>query len=134
MKSNAKKKAGGVKLSVILLLIVCVLLAIAGQIFLKTGMNQIGSINVKSLLSSKFFSIVFQKYVFIGIVCYFSGAMLWLVVLSQVDVSYAYPLLAISYVFVAIYSWIFFGENITTYRALGIILITIGAILINLKV
>jgi len=60
--------------------------------------------------------------------------MLWLVVLSQVDVSYAYPLLAISYVFVAIYSWIFFGENITTYRALGIILITIGAILINLKV
>ncbi|MBU5690202.1 MAG: EamA family transporter [Candidatus Aenigmatarchaeota archaeon] len=111
----------------------CVLLAVVGQIFMKLGTKDIGGITIKKLTSTEIFSVLLNKYIFLGMVAYFSGWLLWLIVLSQAELSYAYPFFALSYAIIAIISWIFFKETMTLVKAAGIFLIMIGAILLNLK-
>jgi len=58
------------------------------------------------------------------------GAVAWLGVLSQWDVSKAYPLVGIGFVFTVAIGWLI-GEQVTLVRALGVTLICIGVILVG---
>ena len=64
-------------------------------------------------------------------VCYAASVILWIVVLSKVEVSFAYPLLSIGYVVVALVGWRFFGESLSAIRFVGIVIICIGVYLIS---
>jgi drug/metabolite transporter (DMT)-like permease len=101
---------------------------------MKKGTNTIGVITIKDIFSMKLFSIVFQKYIFVGIVLYMLGSMIWLVALSQEELSFIYPLIAIGYVLSSILAWFFFGEKLTLFRLFGIFLICGGVYLIVLKI
>ena len=121
-------------MNVLIIVGICVILGVFGQLFMKKGMNEVGVITFKDIFSSRFFSIVFQKYVFIGISFYMIGNVLWLVALSMAEVSYIYPLVGTGYLLTAILAWILFGEALTIMRILGIILITFGAYFIVIKI
>jgi uncharacterized membrane protein len=112
---------------------ICILLAVLGQVFMKLGTRDVGGITVKKLASKEIFSILFNKYIFPGLLFYAIGWFLWLVVLSQAELSYAYPFFALSYAIIAIISWLFLGETMSLLKAAGILLIMIGAILLNAK-
>jgi drug/metabolite transporter (DMT)-like permease len=58
---------------------------------------------------------------------------LWLIALAKLDISYAFPLLSTSFVFVAILSRVFLKEVISWRRWLSILVISIGVILIARK-
>jgi len=122
------------KMNVLVIVGLCVILGVLGQLFMKKGMNEVGKIGISDILSKRFFSIVFQKYVFIGISFYVIGNMLWLVALSMAELSYVYPLIGTGYLITAILSWLIFGESMTLMKITGIILITLGAYLIVIKV
>ena len=121
-------------MNVLVIVGLCVILGVLGQLFMKKGMNEVGKIGISDILSKRFFSIVFQKYVFIGISFYVIGNMLWLVALSMAELSYVYPLIGTGYLITAILSWLIFGESMTLMKITGIILITLGAYLIVIKV
>ena len=53
-----------------------------------------------------------------------------LVVLSRVDISYAYPFLGLSFVLVALYGHFYLDEAVTMWRAAGVLLIVSGVALI----
>lgn len=127
-------KKGGKKMNVLLIVGICVILGVIGQLFMKKGMNQVGQITIKDILSPRVLSVVFQKYVFIGISFYVIGNMFWLVALSMADLSYVYPLIGTGYLITAILAWLFFGEALTFMRILGIILISLGAYFVVIKV
>jgi drug/metabolite transporter (DMT)-like permease len=114
-------------MSVLLLILVNVLIGVFAQLALKKGMNNIGYIDVHEIFTKEIFSIVFEKYVLTGLALYGFASLLWLVILSQAELSYAYPLIALSYIFVAIFAKIFFNESLTFFRLLGIFLIISGA-------
>jgi multidrug transporter EmrE-like cation transporter len=57
---------------------------------------------------------------------YVLATAIWLVVLSQEELSFAYPLVGIGYILVAILGKILFNENLTFFRIFGIILIVLG--------
>jgi multidrug transporter EmrE-like cation transporter len=118
------------KMEVIVLVLISVLLGVLGQLSLKQGMKNIGNFEVKDFLSNKIFELVAEKFVVIGIVLYAIATLLWLVVLSKAELSFAYPMLAVGYILIAIFSKIFFGENVTFVRFLGILLISIGVFLL----
>ena len=101
---------------------------------MKKGMNEVGKITIKEILSPRVLSIVLQKYVFIGISFYVIGNMFWLIALSMADLSYVYPLIGTGYLITAILAWVFFGETLTVMRILGIILISLGAYFVVIKV
>ena len=63
--------------------------------------------------------------------CYIVSIGLWLVVLSKVDVSFAYPFLSIGYVISAVVGYFVFHEAVTPVRIAGIVVICIGVILIS---
>jgi multidrug transporter EmrE-like cation transporter len=118
------------KMEAIVLVLISVLLGVSGQLSLKQGMKNIGNFEIKDFLSNKVFELIAEKFVVIGIASYAIATLLWLVVLSKAELSFAYPMLAIGYILIAIFSKIFFGENITFVRFLGILLISLGVFLL----
>jgi drug/metabolite transporter (DMT)-like permease len=110
------------------------LLSIAGMLLLKKGMNKVGQV---SLLNTDVLKTVFRMltnvYVVIGGLVYVASLGLWLVVLSKLDVSYAYPIVSINYVVIAIASKFFFGEKVSKLRWISILIICLGVVLVSLS-
>jgi drug/metabolite transporter (DMT)-like permease len=121
------------KMSVLLIILGCVIVGVFGQLSMKRGLNEIGVIGLTDIFSSRFFTIIFQKYVFIGVFLYMLASLLWLVALSQAELSFAYPLISIGYVFTAILAWFLFGEKLTFFKIFGILMICGGVYVIVLK-
>lgn len=121
------------KMNVLLIVAICVGLGVSAQLFLKKGMNTVGLVLIKDLLTKRVFSIVFNKFVFVGLVLYGLSAFLWLVALSMEEVSYLYPLIGTGYILTAIFAWAFFGESFTVMKILGIVLISLGAYMVVIK-
>lgn len=113
-----------------MMLFISISLAIAGQLLMKQGMIMFGKFPVAQLLL-KLAPLITQPYVFFGLVCYGLSAVFWLVVLSRIELSYAYPLVSIAYVVVALFSYYFFKENLSLLRWIGIITICLGVYLIS---
>lgn len=122
---------------VIILILICVLMGSFGQIYMKKGLKESGGLQLNQILSWRFFTTVFQPHVFIGLALYIGASVLWLVVLSKADVSFAYPLIALGYVVTAILARIYFpiigleSENISLMRWMGIMLILGGVALVT---
>jgi multidrug transporter EmrE-like cation transporter len=128
------RKIKGGKMNVLFLILICVGMGVIGQLSMKKGMNTIGNIVVKDVLSTRIFEILLQEYVFIGMIFYVLASFLWLVILSQEELSFVYPLISIGYIITAILSKLFFNESLTLFRFLGILLIFGGVYLIVLKI
>ena len=123
-------KGAGMKIAIIYILI-SVLTSAVGQLLLKKGMNNLGSITLSlNQLLPTLWKMVINPYVFIGLVIYLAGTVFWLAALSRVDLSYAYPFASLSYVIMLVASWIMFNEKITLNRLIGTVVIGIGVLLI----
>jgi drug/metabolite transporter (DMT)-like permease len=129
-----RQKLKGDKMNVLFLVFICVGMGVIGQLAMKKGMNTIGNIGVKDIVSSRIFEILFQKYVFTGMVFYVLASLLWLVILSQEELSFAYPLISIGYIITTILGKFWFNENVTFFRFLGVLLIFGGVYIIVLKI
>lgn len=104
-------------------------LAVSGQMFIKMGMKQVGyvtSSNIVDLLLRAFCN----KLVISGLVLYFIAAAVWILVLSRVDLSYAYPMLSLGYIIILIISFFVLHEPVTLIRMAGVSFIIFGVIFI----
>lgn len=112
----------------LLLILVCILCGAVSQLFLKLGMNSIGKIQF--INKAVILHVFTNPHVLVGMVLYVISALTWLVVLSRLEVNYAYPLLSLSLIIVAVASWAFLGEGLPAVRIVGICLIIGGAFFI----
>lgn len=104
-----------------------VLLNAIAQLALKASVNDTGVIglDLPSLWSS-LHTLLASTWLWLGLVCYAVSVLVWLLALSRVDVSIAYPMLSIGYVVNAIAAWHLFGESLGQGRLAGIGIIIIG--------
>jgi multidrug transporter EmrE-like cation transporter len=65
-----------------------------------------------------------------GLACYVASVAIWIIALSKVPVSVAYPMLSIGYVVNAIAAWYLFGEYLSAQKLIGIAVIIIGVLLV----
>jgi multidrug transporter EmrE-like cation transporter len=65
-----------------------------------------------------------------GLILYGISAICWLWVLSRVQLSYAYPVLALSFPLVVGGSYLFFGESVSFIRWGGVGVIMLGVSLL----
>ncbi|MGQ9499252.1 MAG: EamA family transporter [Dissulfurimicrobium sp.] len=102
------------------------------QLALKQGMRMIGefAFSMENLISVGI-KVVLNPYVILGLFFYVVSVVVWLFVLSRVDVSFAYPLLSVGYIVAAMFGMAFFGEGVGLTRWAGIIVICIGVYLIT---
>lgn len=114
------------------LILVGVLLNAAAQIVLKQGMRTIGTFafSLENLIPIGF-KVGTNPFVLLGIGFYGVSVIVWLMVLSRVQVSYAYPMLSIGYIVAALAGKAFFGEPVDLVRWMGIVTICVGVYLIT---
>jgi len=106
----------------IILLLVSVSLGAAGQLCLKYGVSLLGEgVSMVALIKG-----IFTPYVFSGFALYGISSIIYLNVLSRLDLSYAYPFVALSFVMVTVLSWHFLDETLPMLRIIGLALIMAG--------
>jgi multidrug transporter EmrE-like cation transporter len=117
---------------IIMLILIGVLLNAAAQLLLKAGMLQIGHFQFSAAnvlpISLK---IMGNLPIIAGLTAYLVSVAVWLLVLSRVQVSYAYPMLSIGYIINAAAAYYFFGEDLSLVRVAGIFVIIVGVYMIS---
>jgi multidrug transporter EmrE-like cation transporter len=114
-----------------LLILTGVLLNAAAQFLLKAGVHRMGAIGLNwSALVSAGWRIAAEPYIYGGLACYVVSVVVWILALSRVPVSVAYPMLSIGYVVTAVAAWAFLGESVTPLRLVGIGIIIIGVFIV----
>ena len=113
------------------LIVFGVLLNAAAQLLLKIGVTPLGPLSV-SLADAMptTLRVLSQWPVLGGLVCYVVSVGVWVVALSRVDVSVAYPMLSLGYVVNALAAWWLLGEQVGPARAAGVLLILGGVWLV----
>lgn len=113
------------------LILFTVLTNAAAQLMLKRGMTGVGHLDPGGDgLVSTVFRVVFNPFVFAGLCTFVVSMASHLIVLSKVQISYAYPFLSLAYVVVAVYAYFVFQEDLSPARIAGIGLIVLGTIFI----
>ncbi len=113
------------------LILLGVLLNAGAQLLLKAGMNQIGHFEFSMGNIIPIGLRVASNWPIVGgLFAYVVSVLVWLMVLSRVQVSLAYPMLSIGYVVNAIAAYYLFGESLSVMRITGIFIIIVGVYLI----
>jgi multidrug transporter EmrE-like cation transporter len=114
-----------------LLILTGVLLNATAQLLLKMAVRGMGPIALspETLLRSAW-SLAQNPYILAGLVCYAVSLVVWILALSRVEVSLAYPMLSLGYIVTAIGAWMFFSERLSLLQWLGIVVIIVGVALL----
>jgi len=113
------------------LLITGVLLNAGAQLLLKAGTNVLGVLTLtRDTWLDTLMKMATQGYFVLGVACYVVSLFVWILGLSRVPVSVAYPLLSVGYVINAIAAHYLLGESVTSMRWLGIGFIVVGVWLV----
>jgi drug/metabolite transporter (DMT)-like permease len=108
-----------------LLLIINVLLLVTGQFLWKIAVTPIDNWNLPS-----FIQVALSPYFILGGILYVAATGIWLVILSKLPLSIAYPIQSLSYVLGLIGAYFIFKESINMNQIIGIILILGGVFFI----
>jgi len=113
------------------LILVGVMLNAGAQLFLKAGMSQIGHFEFSLANAWPIgLKVAGNLPIITGLSMYVMSVAVWLLVLSRVPVSFAYPMLSIGYIVNAIAAYYLFGEPLSSIRILGIFIIIGGVYLV----
>ena len=109
------------------LLMTGVLLNAGAQLLLKAGTNSVGVFEFsRENIGPIGWKLATEPHIAGGLACYVVSVVVWIMALSRVEVSVAYPLLSIGYVVNALAAWYLFGEAVTPMRLAGIGIIIVG--------
>ena len=113
------------------LVLLGVLLNAAAQLCLKAGTNVVGRFEFTSAnLVPVGLRLATQPFILAGLACYVVSVVVWIMALSRVQVSIAYPMLSIGYIVNALAARALFDEPVTALRLSGILIIIVGVAIV----
>ena len=77
------------------------------------------------------FSMLLNPYIIISLFLTLLAGVTWMIAMTKFEISYAYPFTLLGLVLVTIFSVVFFGESVNTYKLSGIVLIVLGIVVIS---
>lgn len=109
-----------------------VLLNAAAQLLLKAGTNAVGTFafSADNVLPVGW-KLATEPHIVGGLTCYVISVAVWIMALSRLEVSIAYPMLSVGYVVNAIAAWYLFGEALSVMRLTGIGIIILGVYVVS---
>jgi multidrug transporter EmrE-like cation transporter len=116
-----------------LLILVSVLLSASSQLMLKAGMTSISVQQALTSMQGSMFivrAIAGSPLVVLGFLCFGLSALVWTIVLSKIDVSVAYPFVALGIVITAFGGRLLFAEPLELLRIIGIGTIVLGVMIV----
>lgn len=117
------------------LLVTSVSLAVAGQLTLKSAMEKVGRIGSAEVSSpvATVKKVASEPLLWAGLTLFGVSALFWLVVLSHVPLSVAYPVVGLSYILIVGFSRFVLHETVPVMRWLGVLIVAIGIGVIGLS-
>lgn len=108
-----------------------VLLNATAQLLLKAGTNRVGefAFALENVVPVGM-KLAFNPFILGGLACYVVSVVVWILGLSRVPVSVAYPMLSVGYIVNAVLAYFLFGESLTAQKLLGIGFIIVGVFLV----
>lgn len=108
-------------------ILLTVLFTVYGQLILKWQLNKAGVLPELFIEKVQFLFLLFlNPWVISCFAAGFLASLTWMAALSRLQLSYAYPFMSLSFLFVLLLSGIFFSETITLPKLMGIGLIMLG--------
>ena len=109
-----------------------VLMATIAQLLLKIGMSDP---DTRAAVEGRRWAelalhLVVNHWVVLGLSLYVLGALVWLLVLAKVELSFAYPFVGLGFVITMLLGWGFMGDSLNAQRVAGTLFITVGVILV----
>lgn len=101
------------------LALLCVVIIASGQLLFKIAANALKA-------AGTLFDLTVLMAFGSAVTIYAVATVLWMVILQDAPLSRAYPYMALSFVLVALASWFFFRESISTGQIAGLSLIVAG--------
>jgi len=114
----------------VLLILTSVSLNAGAQILMRKGMLQIGEVSFTSSLLKTLSQMATSAFLWLSLSCYGMSILIWMMVLSRVEVSFAYAFSSLGYVLVTVMGVIVLKEHISIFRIAGIAVVCIGVILV----
>lgn len=109
-----------------------VMLNVAAQLLIKAGTNAVGYFEFSSAnILPIGWKLATEPHIVGAMFCYALSVVIWILALSRVQVSIAYPLLSMGYVVNAAAAWWFFNEAFNPAKVAGIGVIILGVIIIS---
>lgn len=117
---------------VLALILVTVTLSACAQLVLKLGMASPRMAEaLQSGLVDAAVAALLTPYIWLGLGLYGFGVVMWLWVLSKVDLSVAYPFVGVSFLVTMAFGAFLLNENVTPLRVIGTLLIAVGCVLVG---
>lgn len=121
-------------MTVILVLLTNIFFASSSVLF-KIAVDKIGKFDLSSV---KIFLPIALRFIISpfflgGVVAGIIGSACYYLLLARMNLSIAYPLLSIAYLFIAVASIVFLKETVTLPTWIGILFICIGVALVSIK-
>ncbi|RJQ31206.1 transporter [Candidatus Parcubacteria bacterium] len=110
-----------------IILLFSIITAVTGQFLIKKGMMSLGPQEFNAGVIISLVKYIFTNgFIFFGLAFYGISFLAWMMVLSKMKLSVAYPATSLMYVFVILGSFLIFKETITVFQLIGIALILAG--------
>jgi len=114
----------------LVLLLIAICLGAAGQVLIKWGLTQLGQSPSPGVVVASLFR---SAYVAGGFGCYALSSILYLLAVSKLPLSYAYPMVALSYVLVTVATWRVLNESLPALRIAGLVVVMLGVLVVALS-
>lgn len=115
---------------IVSMIVVSILLSSAAQLLLKHGASSpslqkaIYSHSILNLLHA----MMVTPQIILGLACFGLSLILWIVILSRTEVSFAYPFVALGICLTILAGWFFFNETLSMIRLVGVAIVVAGVI------
>jgi drug/metabolite transporter (DMT)-like permease len=127
----ATRRKISMSIDTIVLILMATVLGIGGQFMLKYGMGKMGPLSLSvGGVPQLIWRIATAPYVIGGLLIYGIGTFFWLITLSRVELSVAYPFVSLNQVLIFLIAWLVMREQISPTRAAGVIVICAGMLLV----
>jgi drug/metabolite transporter (DMT)-like permease len=112
-------------------ILITVFMSACAQLLLKLGVTAaIGAGHSFNNGLNGIIQILLSPLIIIGILIYGSSVLVWIWVLSRVELSVAYPFVGLSFVFTLLFGALILGEGMSITKILGTVMITAGCVLV----
>jgi len=114
-------------------LLLAISFGVASQLIIKWKMSAF-SFDDYETWQDKFalaFSMLLNPYIIISLILTLLAGVTWMIAMTKFEISYAYPFTLLGLVLVTIFSVVFFGDSVNTYKVSGIVLIILGIVVIS---
>ncbi len=105
--------------------LISIALGATGQFLFRVGMLKVGKVTLYSI-GGQIFQVLFTPAIILGFFCFGLSSLLWLIIISRWQLSFAYPLVALGYIIVIAYGTIFLRETLDLPKIIGCLFILSG--------